>query len=114
MSVASLNNEPDTNNETGSNKMWVVVSETPRWRGGEKPGRTEVDVDKLSSNMILFLGKIGNMLEQAPEHVGQFRFQEFEISAEVTAEGKLAILGTGLLAGAKGGLKFVFRRSTPS
>ena len=73
-----------------------------------------MNVDELSSNMNRFLGQIGSMLENTPERVGQFHFQEFEISAEVTAEGKLAILGTGLQAGAKGGLKFVFRRSISS
>lgn len=115
MSETSLNNETGQNNGTSLNKIWVVVSGTPQWRGGgEKPGRTEVDVDKLSSNMKLFLEQIGNMLEQTPERVGQFRFEEFEISAEVTAQGTLAILGTGLQAGATGGLRFVFRYSPSS
>ncbi len=101
-------------NDTSSNKIEVVVSDSQVWRDKKDVRRTEVDVNTLSSNMNTFLGRIGSMLEQTPEHVGPFHFQEFEISAEVTAQGTLAILGTGLQAGAKGGLKFVFRRSTPS
>ncbi len=100
--------------DTSSNKIWVVVSDSQEWRDEKKVKQTEVDVDKLSSNMNRFLEQIGNMLKQTPEHVGQFHFEEFEISAEVTAQGTLAILGTGLQAGATGGLRFVFRRSTPS
>ena len=55
MNVTSLNNETSTNSETNPNKIWVVVSGTPQWRGREKPGRTEIDIDKLSGNMRLFL-----------------------------------------------------------
>ena len=119
MSESSMKNETGTNNEASPNKIWVVVNVPSKWRGGEKPGegekpgRTAVDVDKLSSNMKLFLGQIGSMLEQTPERVGSFHFQEFELSAEVSADGSLALLGSGLHAGAKGGLKFVFRRSIP-
>ena len=98
--------------DTSPNKIWVVVNDSQQWRGGQQVKQTEVDVERLSSNMNRFLEQIGNMLQQTPEHVGQFHFEEFEISAEVTAQGTLAILGTGLQAGATGGLKFVFRRST--
>ncbi len=100
--------------DTSSNKIWVVVSDSQEWRGESKVKQTEVDVDRLSSNMNRFLEQIGNILKLTPEHVGQFHFEEFEISAEVTAQGTLAILGTGLQAGATGGLRFVFRRFTLS
>ncbi len=49
-----------------------------------------------------------------PEKIGKFDFEEFEIHAEVTAEGTIAILGTDGKIGAAGELRFVFRRSSAS
>ena len=54
---------------------------------------------------------MNDVLEKTPPKMGRFQFVEFEIHAEVTAKGKLAILGSGGEAGVTGGLKFVFRRS---
>jgi hypothetical protein len=43
--------------------------------------------------------------------VGAFQFSEFEVSAGITASGKVSILGLGGEAGLNGGLKFVFKRA---
>ena len=43
--------------------------------------------------------------------MGQFQFDAFEVSAQISAKGSLSLLGTGGQAGASGGLKFVFRRA---
>jgi len=51
-------------------------------------------------------------LEKTPEKLGKFQFEEFEVYAEITGKGTLAILGTGGEIGATGGLRFVFRRSS--
>ena len=99
---------------TSSDTIWVLVDASDTWRGPGEVERKAIDARKLSENMKRFLGQIGEMLKETQEYVGQFHFEEFEISAEVSADGSLAILGSGLHAGAKGGLKFVFRRSTPS
>src|SRR3989442_976406 len=71
-------------------------------------------VDELSVNVNLFIEQMGNLLEKTPEKLGKFHFEEFEVYAEVTGKGTLAILGTGGEIGATGGLRFVFRRSTAS
>jgi hypothetical protein len=98
--------------DISKDKIWVVVDDTLVMR--DKVNKKELDVATLSNSMNLFLAQLETMLEQTPESVGKFRFEEFEISAEVTAQGTLAILGTGLQAGATGGLRFVFRRAIPS
>src|SRR5919112_1144510 len=87
-------------------KVWVVTSE-PVTRGGNLK---QLKVEELSININLFLDQLNNALKSTPENVGKFQFVEFEVHAEITAKGTLAILGTGGEAGATGGLKFVFRR----
>src|SRR5437764_14912833 len=89
----------------------VVTSETAtRSLGGPK----QLKVEELSVNVNLFLEQMGSLLEKTPEKVGKFQFEEFEVHAEVTGKGTLAILGTGGEVGATGGIRFVFRRSTAS
>src|SRR2546428_12929235 len=88
--------------------IWVVTTEPAATRGG---GLKALKVDDLSVNVNLFIEQIGSLLEKTPEKVGRFLFEEFEVHAEVTGKGTLAIFGTGGEIGAAGGLKFVFRRS---
>jgi hypothetical protein len=91
--------------------IWVVTSEpATRSLGGPKP----LKVEELSVNINLFLEQMGSLLEKTPEKLGKFHFEEFEVYAEVTGKGTLAILGSGGELGAKGGLRFVFHRSTAS
>ena len=88
------------------NTIWVVTGE-PTTRGRNLK---ELKIEELSININLFLEQMDGVLEKTPEKLGKFQFVEFEIHAEVTAKGSLALLGTGGEAGATGGLKFVFRR----
>jgi hypothetical protein len=88
----------------------VVIGDAVATRGGVKA----LKVDELSVNLNLFIEQMGNLLEKTPEKLGKFHFEEFEVYAEVTGKGTLAILGTGSELGATGGLRFVFRRSTAS
>jgi len=92
--------------------IWVITSEpiSTRRDGGLK----QLKVEELSVNVNLFLEQMGSILEKTPEKLGKFHFEEFEVYAEVTGKGTLAILGTGGEVGATGGLRFVFRRSTTS
>ena len=89
----------------------VVTGDAVATRGG---GVKPLKVDELSVNINLFIEQMGDLLEKTPEKLGKFNFEEFEVYAEVTGKGTLAILGTGGELGATGGLRFVFRRSTTS
>ena len=89
--------------------IWVVTGETVITRGG---GMKQLKVEELAVNVNLFIEQMGSILEKTPEKVGKFHFDEFEVSAEITGKGSLAILGTGGEVGATGGLRFVFRRSS--
>ena len=50
------------------------------------------------------------MLPTEMAEVGDFRLEEVEVNAEVTGEGSLMLLGTGVRAAGMGGIKFVLRR----
>lgn len=91
--------------------IWVVTGEPMATRGG---GLKQLKVEELTVNVNLFLEQMGDILEKTPEKLGKFHFEEFEVHAEVTGKGTLAILGTGGEVGATGGLRFVFRRATAS
>jgi hypothetical protein len=89
--------------------IWVVTNESLTTRGS---GAKQLKVGELAVNVNLFLEQMGTILEQTPDQVGKFHLDEFELHAEVTAQGTIAVLGTGVQAGAIGGLRFVFRRSS--
>jgi hypothetical protein len=85
--------------------LWVVTGEMTRRTGAQR-----LRAEDLSVNINLFLSQMGDVLNRTPAQLGMFQFVEFEIHAEITGKGTLAILGTGGEIGASGGVKFVFRR----
>ena|SRR5438552_3566779 len=94
---------------SGGDTILVVTSEATLTRG---PGGAQpLEVEKLSVNVNLFVQQMGKVLESTPEKLGKFHFDEFEIHAEISADGTIAVLGSGVHAGVGGGLRFVFRRS---
>lgn len=100
-------------NASSSNELSVVVIDrTPTVRGRDdiKVETKSLDISTVSSAVKDFLDKIGSVLNETPSFVGEFHLQEFEVSAEITTEGKVSLLGTGFGTSANGGLKFVFRR----
>ena len=70
----------------------------------------EIPVETLSENVNIFLAKIESILKKAPEEAGNFKLVELAVTAEVSAKGGLALMGTGIEASAKGGLTFKFQR----
>lgn len=95
-----------------TDRIWVVVNDDiVVTRGG---GAKQLPVQELAVNVTVFLEQISSVLDKTPETLGKFHLDELEIHAEVTAQGAIALLGTGLQAGTSGGLRFVFRRSSTS
>lgn len=103
--------EEDVEDEDSILVFTSDVSEVEE-RGEEEEGKLlkRLKPEQLAQQMRKFLEKIGNVLEQTPQNVGGFHFEEFEVHADITAKGQLALFGTGGELGGTGGLKFVFRR----
>lgn len=95
-------------------EIWVVTTDSwdDRAPGDRLVTQTKLNAKRLSSNINMFLEQLNNILENAPEKIGNFQFEEFELHAEISTEGELKVLGTGVGIGGTGGLKFVFRRSS--
>lgn len=91
-------------------EILVITSETDTRSFGVK----KINVEDLSIQVNLFLEQMNSVLDKSPEKVGSFYFDSFEISAEITAKGSIALLGTGGEVGTKGGLKFIFKRDKSS
>ena len=76
----------------------------------DSDGLTELKVEVLAENVNLFLTQVETILQKAPDQVGHFHFTEFSVSAEVSADGKLVLFGSGVETGIKGGLTFKFQK----
>lgn len=88
----------------------VMTGEATLTRGAG--GVQQLEVEKLAVNVNLFVQQLGKVLESTPEKLGNFHFDEFEIHAEISADGTIAVLGSGIHAGIGGGLRFVFRHAS--
>ena len=77
---------------------------------GPRSGVKELNVQVLGDNVNLFLSQMETVLEKSPEEVGKFKLTKFVVMAEVSATGKLVIMGSGGEASAKGALTFEFER----
>ncbi|MEH1799007.1 MAG: hypothetical protein V7L13_07515 [Nostoc sp.] len=74
----------------------------------------KIQLSELTENFKQFMYQIEELLKETPVEVENFELSEFEVSAGITATGKLALWGIGGEAGTKGGLRFVFKRKTSS
>ncbi|MEM8719035.1 MAG: hypothetical protein AAGE84_06960 [Cyanobacteria bacterium P01_G01_bin.39] len=90
-----------------NNTISVRTTDATVKRGGSPK---ELRVEVLAENVNLFLTQIEGILEKAPDEVGKFQFTEFSVSAEVSANGKLVMLGSGVETGIQGSLTFKFSR----
>lgn len=85
-----------TKQSTEQETIWIVTGDALATRGS---GPKQLKVEELSVNVTIFLNQMGSLLEKAPENIGSFQFDEFEVHAEVTAQGTIAVLGSGMQAG---------------
>ena len=69
-----------------------------------------VDAVELADNINAFLGQVDNIMDKTPDTVGKFKFKKFTVTAEISAEGKLVLLGTGVTTSVTGGITFEFER----
>jgi len=91
------------------NKIWVRTVDDTIMR--KKSGITELKIKELAGSVNEFLTQIESIFKKAPDQIGKFKFNEFVVSAEISASGKLMLLGSGVEAAAKGSLSFKFERA---
>lgn len=71
---------------------------------------SERSVKEVQENMSGFLKNLGQILSLDEEVEGDYDIDRVEVNAQITGEGKLGFLGTGVNVGASTGLKIVLQR----
>ena len=81
-------------------------------RGDRQPSThvSEQSVSTVQENMSGFLKNLGQILLLEEEVKGDYTIDRVEVNAQITGEGKIGLLGTGVNVGASTGLKIVLQR----
>lgn len=85
-----------------------VLRNAVRWF---KAKPSEVTVDQVKKNMKNFLNDVEGILEEGSRFSGKYAIDTVEINAEISANGQVGFMGTGVGLAGKTGLKFVFKRA---
>jgi hypothetical protein len=88
----------------------VVVDDEEDDRFLERFRRTEVPVESVREHLASFLAGMESALEAVPRALSAFRVDEVTLTLEVSATGKVSLVGTGAEVTGKGGLTILLRR----
>lgn len=104
-----MTKETTSENDANGNvdNIEVIVSAATR---GPRRSVKSISKESLSQNINVFITQVGYTLQELPESVKGFRLDQIEVHAEITASGKIALLGFGGEAGIAGGIKFIFKK----
>lgn len=70
-----------------------------------------IGLAELKKNMEAFFNQLNEILDMGKDRIGAFELDKIEISAQITGEGKICLMGSGTSVGVGGGFKFVLNRS---
>jgi hypothetical protein len=118
--------------------IWIVTDEVPQISipDGAKGGSTntrswgdetirestgskgvgdavKVSAQTLEQNMSHFLKLVGSLFSQAEQQAkvnSKIQLDEIELSVEISADGEVKLIGSGVKAGSKGAIKLKFKR----
>jgi|SRR6185295_8418397 len=72
---------------------------------------SERSVEEVQANMTRFIRGLQKILAEGAVLGGELRIEQVEVNAQLTAEGKIGIAGTGVNLKGDTGLKIVFKRA---
>jgi hypothetical protein len=121
--------------DTPSDTIWIVTDDTPQISipDGVKGGTTTrswepeptrdnskgvgdavpVSAEKLEKNMTSFLQVVGRLFSRAEQEAkvnSGMQLDEIELSVEISGEGEVKLIGSGIKTGGKGAIKMKFKR----
>ena len=82
-----------------------------RGDGPAAPRVSERSVKEVAENMNGFLKNLGQIISLDEDIEGGFAIERVEVNAEITGEGKIGFMGSGVNVGASTGIKIVLQRS---
>lgn len=120
--------------------IWIVTDDTPQIaipenvRGGVTRGdwgdegirettskrvgdAVKVSAEKLEQEMTRFLQILGKVFSQAEAQAKvntAMQLNQIELSVEISGEGEVKLLGSGVKGGGKSGIKLTFKRKESS
>lgn len=82
-------------------------------RADQELTRSPITTEKLRSNLTEFLRGMQAVVSTVPEHLGGFHLSEVTLSAEVSASGRVSLMGVGgAEVGGQGGITFTLVRTS--
>ena len=70
-----------------------------------------VPVSVLKTNMERFFNQLREILAGGGDRVGDFEVSEVEVAAQITGDGQICLMGSGVKVGVQGGITFLFKRT---
>ncbi|MBE9007842.1 hypothetical protein IQ259_22960 [Fortiea sp. LEGE XX443] len=81
---------------------------------GTKGDAVQVSAQKLEQNMTHFLQVLGRLFSRAEQQANsKMQLEEIELSVEISSEGEVKLIGSGVKASGKGAIKLRFKRQEP-
>jgi hypothetical protein len=122
--------------DTSTDSIWIVTDDTPQisipegTKGGSntrswkeevvkeppstKGDAVKVDAQTLEQNMAHFLQVVGRLFSRAEQQANsKMQLEEIELSVEISGEGEVKLIGSGVKASGKGAIKLTFKRQEP-
>lgn len=76
-----------------------------------KKGIGAVSVSALKKNMQAFFHQLQEIIDPGKETIGAFELSQIEVTAQVTGDGKVCLIGAGAKIEVQGSIKFVLNRT---
>jgi hypothetical protein len=109
--IITANEIPEEEDTEGAKNPW---QNNPRGGAIEAVAQLkQVSVQKLEQELSNFLRIVSGIFDRAENAISQetgVKLAEIELSVEITGEGDIKLLGTGIKAGTKGGLTLKFKK----
>ena len=71
---------------------------------------TAVAVDQVEKNMARFLSGVGDIINKGAELTGEYEVETVEVNAQISADGQIGFMGSGIGMTGSAGITFVFKR----
>ena len=111
-------------NDNEWEEMIVVTEIDQRLKTSQNAGRVErglsdrvaeitlnkVNVTVLKENMAGFFNQLHEILDTGKNKIGAFAVDEVKVSAQISGDGKVCLMGSGVKIGVQGGITFVLKR----
>ncbi len=102
--AASSQTKPIKSKGNNSANPWHATGAVQAVQG------VKVSVEKLETNMSEFLSLVGSLFKKAEQNSGM-QLDEVELSVEITGDGEVKLVGSGVGIEAKGAITLKFKQS---